>query len=41
VNFQESYRDTVTSIDQPALFAAYSAKNDQPLLNSVAAERGR
>jgi UrcA family protein len=33
--------DAVTSIDQPALFAVYRAKNAQPLPNIVAAERSR
>ncbi len=33
--------DAVTSIDQPALFAVYSAKNAQPLPNIVASERSR
>jgi UrcA family protein len=33
--------DAVTAIDQPALFAVYSAKNGQRLPNMVAAERSR
>ena len=33
--------EAVTSINQPALFAAYSAKNNQPLPNIVAADRAR
>jgi UrcA family protein len=33
--------EAVTSIDRPALFAVYSAKNNQPLPNIVAVERSR